>query len=101
MPWPKGIKRSPATIQKLRRPCTTGRFRRHGRVYKPNHHFADYAGYVQEHRLVVEEQWNCCLLPWADVHHRDEDIQNNVWYNLWPMMRAQHSSLEILDKDKV
>src|SRR5215469_14124966 len=38
-------------------------------VLMSSHPAANKAGYVREHRLVVEDQWNCCLLPWAEVHH--------------------------------
>ena len=54
-------------------------------ILRRDHRFANSQGYVREHRIIVEDQWNCCLLPWADVHHRDGDKQNNAWYNLWPM----------------
>jgi hypothetical protein len=67
-------------------------------ILRPNHRFANSQGYVREHRIIVEDQWNCCLLPWADVHHRDGDKQNNVWYNLWPMMRGQHTMLSEPEK---
>jgi hypothetical protein len=58
-------------------------------LYRPQHHFA-YKNCVPEHRIIVEDEWNCCLLPWANVHHRDGNKLNNVWYNLWPMMNGQH-----------
>lgn len=67
-------------------------------ISKPDHHFANSQGYVAEHRLVVEEQWNCCLLPHTDVHHRDGNKLNNIWYNLWPMMRGQHTLLNEPEK---
>src|SRR6188768_2005733 len=38
-------------------------------IRRPEHHFANSSGYVREHRLVWEEYYKACLLPWADVHH--------------------------------
>jgi hypothetical protein len=72
-----------------------GRHKQHGYwlIFRPNHHAASKKGYVREHRIAVEESRNCCLLPWGHVHHRDGNTQNNVWYNLWPMMREQHMSI--------
>src|SRR5262245_4550107 len=37
---------------------------------KPEHHFANSAGYVMEHRLVYEEYNKCCLLPTTVIHHK-------------------------------
>ncbi len=61
-------------------------------IHKPNHHYAVYDGYVREHRLVWEEHRNAILLPWAHVHHKDGNKQNNVWYNLQAMTNSQHTS---------
>ncbi len=66
-------------------------------IRKPDHPFASN-NYVLHHRLVIEEEWNCCLLPWASVHHRDENKMNNVWYNLWPMTNWQHTFLHNMKK---
>ena len=44
----------------------------------------------REHRLVWEEHYNAILLPWADVHHKDENKENNVWYNLQAMTHTTH-----------
>jgi hypothetical protein len=62
-------------------------------VYQPEHRFAS-RGYIYEHRLIWEREHDACLLPWADVHHKDEDTANNVWYNLHAMMHGKHSSLQ-------
>lgn len=65
---------------------------KHGYVLlkRHGHRLADGNDYVLEHRLVIEEQWNCCVLSWCHGHHRDGNKQNNVWYNLWPMTNRQH-----------
>ena len=67
------------------------RGRRYILMWKPEHHFADHQGYVLEHRLVWEREYNAILLPWSNVHHRDNDSLNNVWYNLRAMMATEHS----------
>lgn len=68
---------------------TTRRGRYH-LTLKPNHRFRDKNGYVFTHRLVYDDSHNCCLLPWVDIHHKDENPLNNNWYNLQPMMRGDH-----------
>lgn len=67
-------------------------------IYKPDHPFHYPDGYVRHHRLVYEECYNCCLLRYTDIHHRDGDRANNVWYNLIPYNRAQHMRLERIAK---
>jgi HNH endonuclease len=52
------------------------------RIFKPNHHFANYDGSVREHRLVLEEHYKFCLLPWASVHHINKDRLDNRIENL-------------------
>lgn len=48
----------------------------------PNHPHANYHGYVQEHRLVVEEHLGRYLLPSEVVHHKDGNHANNNIENL-------------------
>jgi hypothetical protein len=71
----------------------------HGYIYiwNPKHHFATKTGYVLEHRLVWEEQHKACLLEWSDVHHKDHDKVNNIWYNLQAMMQGEHSRFHRLN----
>lgn len=52
---------------------------------------ANAYGIILEHRMVWMETYNACLLKWADVHHKDGNKKNNVWYNLQGMMKAQHT----------
>jgi hypothetical protein len=59
-----------------------------------DHRFANSKGYIKKHRLVYEESRNCCLLPWADCHHKDGNKLNNIWYNLQPFSIGQHTSIE-------
>jgi hypothetical protein len=60
-------------------------------IWKLDHPFASLKGYVYEHRLIYEQYYNCCLLPWIVIHHIDGNIQNNKIENLRPMLRGQHS----------
>ena len=62
-------------------------------LYTPDHHFADKKHYVFEHRLVWEYEHKACLLECGDVHHKDHNPLNNVWYNLQAMMHGEHSKL--------
>jgi hypothetical protein len=47
-----------------------------------SHHLADVRGYAYEHRLVAEEKLGRKLLPGEQVHHIDENRQNNDPSNL-------------------
>lgn len=62
-------------------------------VYKPNHHKPWKNGLVQEHRLIYEEYYNCCLLPWIEIHHIDGNNQNNNISNLVPLTKQKHVSI--------
>ena len=62
-------------------------------IMNRNHPFHSKVGYIREHRLVYEESRNCCLLRWTEVHHKDGDIRNNIWYNLQPLSKSQHAFL--------
>jgi hypothetical protein len=68
-------------------------------VKKPNHPHTNNHGYVREHRLVYEESRNCCILPRIDVHHRDGDKTNNVWYNLMLVLPSQHAKMHNSKQD--
>src|SRR5262245_35058564 len=66
-----------------------GYIRISGQYSHPRHHGRG----VLEHILVYEQTHQCCVLPWAIVHHRDGNGYNNVWYNLQAMTRGQHAAL--------
>jgi len=51
-------------------------------VLKSNHPFCDYAGYVYEHRLVVEKQISRYLLPTEHCHHLNKIKDDNRPENL-------------------
>lgn len=51
-------------------------------IYAPDHPNATKAGYVAEHRLVIEQTLGRFLRRTEVVHHRDGDPQNNAPQNL-------------------
>jgi HNH endonuclease len=56
----------------------------------PNHPLADVRGYVYEHRVVAEKKIGRSLLPSEQVHHRDENKQNNDPSNLEVVQDGHH-----------
>jgi len=57
---------------------------------RKDHHFKNSAGYVRQHRLVIEEKLQCCLLQWTIVHHLDGDKTNNDFTNLILTNQSKH-----------
>jgi len=51
-------------------------------VHRPDHPFATKAGYMREHRLVMEAHLGRYLDPSEVVHHADKNPQNNAPSNL-------------------
>lgn len=45
------------------------------------------------HRQIYEQYYNCCLLPIADIHHKDGNKLNNIIKNLQPIWHWDHTSL--------
>jgi hypothetical protein len=58
-----------------------------------DHPFCNSRGYIMFHRVVYEMFHKCCLLPWADVHHLDENVRRNHPENLQGLLKSQHSKL--------
>jgi len=70
------------------------------RIRKPDHPKVCSDGYIAKHRLVYEEYYNCCLLPWTDIHHinihnlsKEENKRDNSIENLQVIMHSEHSIL--------
>jgi hypothetical protein len=62
-------------------------------VHEPDHPQVNANGYVPEHRLVYEESRLVCILPWVDVHHKDGNKTNNIWYNLILVSESEHMKI--------
>lgn len=59
-------------------------------VRLPGHPLADVRGYVYEHRVVAERMIGRPLLPAEQVHHKDENKQNNDPSNLEVVQDGRH-----------
>ncbi len=65
----------------------------------PEHPFSNSAGYVREHRLVMEKHLGRYLLPTEVVHHKDENPLNNELSNLELYRNnAEHLRVELSGK---
>lgn len=65
---------------------------------RPDHPNVNKKGYVMEHRLVYEEYYKCCLLPWAEIHHINENKKDNRIQNLMTLSTSQHVALHYKKK---
>jgi len=61
-------------------------------LYKPGHPTASKAGYIAEHRIVMEEHLGRLLTKNEIVHHLDGNKQNNVIENLQLMEKRHHDA---------
>lgn len=57
-----------------------------------SHHLADVRGYAYEHRLVAEETLGRRLRDDEQVHHKDENKQNNAPDNLEVVLHSEHGT---------
>lgn len=59
----------------------------------PDYFSADKYGIVPEHIYFYQEYYQCCMLPWGEVHHKDPVREGwclNMIWNLQGMTRRQH-----------
>ena len=69
-----------------------------GRTYTSNgyikllipDYYSAVRGYVLEHRYVYEQYYNCCILPWIIIHHKNKIRDDNRIENLQPMTQSEH-----------
>lgn|ERR1700733_5050316 len=70
-------------------------------IYRPDHPNASKAGYVMEHRLVMEARLRRLLLPSEIVHHNDGDRAHNGDDNLDLMTKVSHDKLPKVRTGKI
>lgn len=62
----------------------------------PDYYRSDSLGYVPEHIYFYEQYHQCCLLPWAVIHHIipvSKDYCNNMPWNLMCMLQSEHMTI--------
>lgn len=60
---------------------------------RKDHPLSDVRGYVAEHRIVYEEHYKCCILPWTIIHHRNGIKTDNQVENLELTTRRCHPKI--------
>lgn len=53
-------------------------------------------GYIREHRLIYEQYYKCCILPWIDCHHINGKRLDNRIENLCLMSKSEHAKKHIM-----
>ena len=52
------------------------------------------------HRIIYERHYNCCLLPYIEIHHVDGNSKNNAIENLKPVTALEHYEIHLAQGDK-
>ena len=52
------------------------------------------------HRIIYERYYNCCLLPYIEIHHIDGNSKNNAIENLIPVTALEHYEIHLAQGDK-
>ena len=74
---------------------------RYIRVKAPKGHPKPHkSGVMYKHVLVFETYHKCCMLPWGNVHHIDEDKKNNDPKNLLGFTRGGHTTSHLTGKKR-
>ena len=69
-------------------------------VRMPDYFDSNGNGYAYVHRLVFQEYYQCCMLPWGDVHHKDGNKDNNNPSNLQGITDWDHAKVTVQMKKK-
>lgn len=69
-------------------------------IRMPKHHRARGNGYVFEHILVAENMLGRKLESWEQVHHKDQNKENNHPDNLEILSASEHTKLHSIDRPK-
>jgi hypothetical protein len=70
-------------------------------IYKPDHPFCTRAGYVFEHRLIMEQKIGRYLAQNEIVHHINENGLDNSPDNLVLITKGKHSQLHMPERDRL
>ena len=69
---------------------------KHGK-YQDRYKFVRINGkQIREHIHVFQQHYNCCMLPWGDIHHLNEDKLDNRIENLQGIIHGKHSSMHMM-----
>ncbi len=71
-----------------------GRNRRYKQIYKPDHPNASKAGYIREHRYIMEQKIGRLLKLDEEIHHINGNGLDNRIENLMIISKSEHLKLE-------
>jgi len=54
----------------------------------------------KRYRLIYEEHYNCCLLPYIEIHHIDGNHSNDSIDNLMAVTALEHYQIHLSQGDK-
>lgn len=60
---------------------------------------ADKYGRIAEHIYVYQEHYQCCMLPWGQIHHKNKNGLDNRITNLKAVSASEHTKIHNPKKD--